>query len=53
MNLCDDGHDEVCYEVGNCPACELKSQIESLEGDIDDLKEQIANLKNLVDDIPF
>ena len=21
MNLCSDGHDEVCYDVRKCPVC--------------------------------
>ena len=32
MNLCNDGHDEVCYESRTCPACEkikgLKEEVE-------------------------
>jgi len=42
MNLCSDGHDEVCYEGRNCPACEaledlrieLQDKIGELEGQI-------------------
>ena len=24
MNLCSNGHDEVCYESRDCPACEAR-----------------------------
>lgn len=54
MNLCNDGHEEVCYEGRKCPACEIASDkdrvIEKLErenGDqldtIHELEQQIAN----------
>lgn len=48
MNLCNDRHDEICYEGRYCPACELLKIIEGLEDDIrkkddiiDDLEKQI------------
>jgi hypothetical protein len=38
MNLCSEGHDDVCYEGKLCPLCEmregLKRDIEHLEHDI-------------------
>jgi hypothetical protein len=33
MNLCSEGHDEVCYEGRNCPVCDLKDQLDSMEDD--------------------
>lgn len=53
MNLCSDGHDEVCYEVRNCPCCQISEdkdkEISSLEGelsvangDIESLNAQLA-----------
>ena len=38
MNLCDDGHEEVCFEGRNCPVCEKIEEIRELEKQIDDLK---------------
>ena len=42
MTLCSEGHDEVCYESRNCPACEVikekDKEIEILKDEIDDLK---------------
>lgn len=35
MNLCDDGHDEVCYEGRECPACELKQERDELQLELD------------------
>lgn len=35
MNLCSDGHEEVCYEGRRCPACDVAADkdrvIEKLE----------------------
>ncbi len=43
MELCSDGHDEVCYESKKCPACE---KIEEL-GDI--VEEKDRYIKELED----
>jgi len=42
MNLCSDGHIEVCYEERNCPACELLDQIRELEKEVESLKDEIS-----------
>lgn len=48
MKLCDDGHDEVCYEVRNCPACVLKDELETANSDhaskVKELEEKIDKL---------
>jgi hypothetical protein len=52
MNLCSDGHDEICHEGRKCPVCELikeheknaevlEDKITGLESEIEDLKGQI------------
>lgn len=44
MTVCDNGHDEICYEGGpysNCPLCEANEKIEELETENEDLKNQI------------
>ena len=41
MNLCDHGHEEVCFEGRNCPVCEKIEEIMELEKQIDDLKLQL------------
>ena len=42
MNLCNDGHDEVCYETRDCPACikirELTEEIDALQAEVDELE---------------
>jgi len=42
MNLCSDGHDEVCYDRRYCPVCDVK---ENLEGEIAGLEKQIKELE--------
>ena len=56
MRLCNDGHDEVCYEGYNCPACNvlrdkehLQEEVQDLKSEIDELKAEIAVLENQLD----
>lgn len=51
MNLCDDHHQEVCYECRKCPVCEAVKVYEQAHKDCmtkhqecEDLKAQIAEL---------
>ena len=44
MKLCNDGHDEVCYEGRDCPVCEQVKTISDLEDKIFDLNEEIKKL---------
>ena len=60
MELCDNGHDEICHTEKNCPMCEADDIIASLEIDVEDkdteieekydiiakLEEKIEELKN-------
>jgi len=41
MELCSNGHDEVCYDSRNCPVCAM----------IDDLEDQIRELQEKIDDL--
>lgn len=46
MNLCDDGHQEICYEGRNCPFCEY---IEDVQKEIKALNESIEDTDKLND----
>jgi len=48
MNLCSDGHTEVCYDKGNCPVREKIKEISDFEDEIYDLKETIDKLEKEV-----
>ena len=45
MNLCNDGHDEVCYEVRLCPVCEALKEIDRYQREIEDLRDEIKELQ--------
>lgn len=42
MRLCEEGHDEVCYEVVDCPVCE---EVARLDQEIRDLNDEIDRLR--------
>ncbi len=48
MNLCSDGHEEVCYSTRNCPACDA---ISDKNKEISDLENQVADLRAEVEEI--
>jgi inorganic pyrophosphatase len=47
MNLCDDGHDEVCFDSRHCPVCEIikdnEDYTERLQDEIKDLRQQLTD----------
>ena len=45
MNLCDDGHEEVCFEGRNCPVCEKIEEIRVLEEEIRYLKSRLMTFQ--------
>ena len=47
MHLCDNGHQEVCYEDGYCPVCYRDSEINRLKMVISSLKKKVKGLKKL------
>ena len=51
MILCDDGHDEICYECRDCPLCKEIAEIECLEYDIEELKDIVCELEREIDNL--
>jgi hypothetical protein len=55
MNLCSDGHDEVCYEGKYCPACYLKKEfndrIIELEDKINEENEYSLSLEQQIKEL--
>jgi hypothetical protein len=45
MELCSDGHLQVCFESRDCPVCEEQKKISDLEDKIYDLNETIEEMK--------
>lgn len=50
MNLCKNGHQEVCYEAGKCPVCtafeELTEKIDDLEAEVKVADALVLELEN-------
>lgn len=42
MNLCSDGHEEICHEGRYCPVCEI---IKEKDGRIEDLESKVQTLE--------
>ena len=47
MNLCSDGHEEICHESRKCPVCEALAE---KDNEIESLKEKIENLQSKLTD---
>lgn len=45
MNVCDDGHQEICHEGRLCPVCTLRTEVEELENKITDLEQQLEEAR--------
>jgi hypothetical protein len=42
MELCSDGHDEICYNSRYCPLCDMRDDLEDY---IIDLEQEVSDLK--------
>ena len=45
MNLCDDRHQEICYDSRNCPLCAKMDEIAVMEDEMKDLKKTVEDLQ--------
>lgn len=52
MDLCSDGHEEVCYEGRRCPACmaiddrkDAEAELERALTEVDELKARVDSLE--------
>lgn len=51
MELCSEGHEEVCYEGRKCPACAIKEDLEEqLQNVQEDLKNAEAEIDTLLEE---
>lgn len=37
MTICEDNHDEICFEGRNCPCCAALAELDEAKRHIDDL----------------
>lgn len=49
MNLCSDGHDEVCYEGRDCPACVAIDEREDIEKDLADTEQVVLKHEETIE----
>ena len=45
LNLCDDGHEEICFEGRICPVCASKKEIDDLQRETEELRDKIRELE--------
>lgn len=41
MNICYRNHEEICFEVRDCPLCKAQKEIETLNNTILDLEDAL------------
>lgn len=51
MKICDYGHDEICFDGGECPLCEKNKEILGLEDEIDYTKRELAAAEERVSEL--
>lgn len=51
MELCSDGHDEVCFEQRDCPVCEWKDKVDGLEELIQNLEQQLSRYEDRISEL--
>ena len=51
MDICSDGHEEVCYEVLVCPMCGMIQRNEELELDVENYEKEIVTLEDEIADM--
>jgi hypothetical protein len=54
MNLCNDGHAEVCYDQRSCPACDAigdkDSEIANLRDEIKELESRLRDAEAAIEE---
>ena len=48
MEICDNGHETICYDSEECPFCKLQLQYNDLE---DNLKQVIEELRTKIKEL--
>jgi peptidoglycan hydrolase CwlO-like protein len=51
LSTCDDGHDDICYMGGTCPACAIADELKSAENESKELEKERDQLSERVSDL--
>ena len=58
MQLCEEYHQEVCFDGRNCPVCEainekedIEHKLEKVESELETSNEEIDNLRSQIQDL--
>lgn len=51
MKLCDNDHPAIVYTEEKCPLCKALDDFNNSEAEAEELREQILNWKNTVDEL--
>ena len=54
MDLCSDGHTEICYDSSPCPMCdaedERNKEVDVMQDEIDSLASEVNDLQSQLDE---
>jgi hypothetical protein len=45
MNICDDGHQEICYNGNDCPLCQTIVELAHAESTRDELDDELRDAR--------
>jgi hypothetical protein len=51
MELCSNGHDEVCFESRKCPACEINDELKDTRMEVTALQQVIGRLEGEIEEL--
>jgi len=51
MELCSNGHEEICYEVRFCPLCEMMEEKEDIIKEKEEVEIKLETLEDKLDEI--
>jgi len=51
MKLCHYRHDEVCFDDGECPCCQLLDEIKDNENEINNLQNEVSRLETEIEEL--
>ncbi len=51
MDLCSNGHEEICYDGRDCPACLLLGEIRDLNEELGHRADRARELQDQIDEL--